>query len=283
MFWHRMIRGRKIISEDFERRGEVFQRTELEAFVLGECAEDVAAAIEEWLFSDDGFYEKLREAKESLILREVEGRLPLRLSRQLALQAERSPLLREEIAEARASHERLEASRWGRKTSSWPPVFAVAVAAVLLAVAVLFGVRLNERRTLLSRAADPPGLAPVRTQDAAVSFFLPAMVLRDAPDGAVGPVLRLSDDRRPVELQVEVPVGGAALWSVQVSGESVPPLRLDGLPVKAEGPLRYVAVSLPAGALKPGEYRIVLRPNEGASPTSERREIVKSFRVVLSR
>jgi len=273
-----MMRGRKIISEDFERRGEVFQRAELEAFVLGECAEDVASEIEEWLFSDDGFYEKLREAKESLILREIEGRLPLQLSRQLALQAERSPLLRKEIAEARASHERLEVSRWGRKTSDWRPVFAVAVAAVLLAVAVLFGVRLNE-----SRAADPPGLAQVRTQDAGVSFFLPAMVLRDAPDGAVGPVLRLSDDRRPVELQVEVPMGGVTLWSVQVSAKAVPLLRLDGLPVKAEGPLCYVAVSLPAGALKPGEYRIVLRPNGGASPTSEGREIVKSFRVVLSR
>jgi hypothetical protein len=259
----------------------VFQRAELEAFVLGECAEDVAAAIEERLFSDDGFYEKLRETKKSLILREVEGRLPLRLSRQLALQAERSPLLREEIAEARASHERLEVSRWGRKTSGWRPVFAVAVAVVLLAV--FFGVRLNKQRTLLGKAADPPRLAQVRTQDAGVSFFLPAMVLRDAPDGAVGPVLRLSDDRRPVELQVEVPVGGVTVWSVQVSGKSVPLLRLDGLPVKAEGPLRYVAVSLPAGALKPGEYRIVLRPNGGASPTSEGREIVKSFRVVLSR
>ena len=57
----------------------------MEAFLLGECEEELALAMEERLFSDEEFYERMQQSKASLIAREIEGTLPHALSHKLNL------------------------------------------------------------------------------------------------------------------------------------------------------------------------------------------------------
>ena len=97
-----------------------------------------------------------------------------------------------------------------------------------------------------------------------LTFFLTAGVLRGRTNV---PILHVNKGDRPIELQIEVRDGLETRRSITILVDLVPVFEQEHLVVKSEGPLRFIAVRLRPGTLKPGPYRIRIAI-EGASSHS---------------
>jgi len=262
----------------------------MEAFLLGECEEELALAMEERLFSDDEFYERMQQSKASLIAREIEGTLPYTLSHKLNLQIERSPELQTEFENAKASHALLLKSRKSSRFNKLlhrvaaEPILSIAFASLAIAAIgfVLFrpivlnlGSRIGPIVESQSAAANSSQVQPAQAKPQV--FFLSAGLLRSEN---TTPVLNLHGEKQPIELQIEVRDELQSPRTLTIVRGSEPVFHHEALEVKAQGQLHFVAVRLLPGTLRSGQYKLWL--TEGAPSTASRRlsGIIYIFKVI---
>jgi len=262
----------------------------MEAFLLGECEEELALAMEERLFLDDGFYERMQQSKAALIAREIEGTLPYALSHKLNLQIERSPELQAEFENAKASNAQLLKSRTPSRFNTLlhrvtaAPMLTVAFASLAIA-AIGFvlvrpivwnrGPRIGPLVEGQSAAANSSQAQPAQAKPQV--FFLSAGVLRSESST---PELNLHGEKQPIELQIEVRNELQSRRTVTIVRGSEPVFHQETLDVKAQGQLHFVAVRLLPGTLRPGQYELWLMDEAPSTISRQLSGIIYIFKVI---
>jgi hypothetical protein len=216
----------------------------IERYVRDELAEEERKAFEEHFFGCDNCFEKLRVTE-----RFVAG---------VRDAARRGVLVGELEGRSRVS----SWSRW------LVPAFGVSACAALVLAALsgwLYFSQMSKMREQLSQSA-----ADLRAREAARAALeqqmassiqaeanLPLVVLQATRDVQAAPnEVSVSPGAKHLVLWVEVPAGKSNLFRLEVvSADNHPVATLDNLQRNIYGAL---AVSLPAEALQPGDYRIKL-------------------------
>jgi hypothetical protein len=262
----------------------------MEAFLLGECEEELALAMEERLFSDDEFYETMQQSKVSLIARELEGTLPYALSYKLNMQIQRSPELKIEFENAKANYAVLLKSRRSSRFNTLlhrvvaEPMLTIVFASLAIAaigfvlvrpIVWNLGAHIGPLVESQSTAANSSQVQP--TQAKPQVFFLSAGVLRSE---STTPALNLHGEKQPIELQIEVRDELRSRRTLTIARGSEPVFHQETLDVKAQGQIHFVAVRLLPGTLRSGQYKLWL--TEEAPSTESRRlsGIIYIFKVV---
>jgi hypothetical protein len=268
----------------------------LEAFVLGDCDEDLAVEIEERLFSEDAFYEHVERTKSSLIAREARGELSAKLSRLLREQALRSPALQEDIDRARKLHRQSIESR-GLEQAAAPGTLLssliqlirtsrtiqVASASLLLAATFFLTRPLRMHPSFHQASSVDASQAQANSKVAAhgpktsETFFLAATVLR----GEVNiPILSVKDVSLPITLQIEVRNGLPCCWSVVILHDTDKVLTQPNLKSRSAGPISYLEISFPPATLKSGHYQAQLTLVDPSQSSQAPLTLARTFQVV---
>jgi hypothetical protein len=262
----------------------------MEAFLLGECEEELALAMEERLFSDEEFYERMQQSKASLIAREIEGILPYALSHKLNLQIERSPELQTEFENAKASRALLRMSRRPARLDALlhsvmnEPMLRVAFASLAIAaigfvlvrpIVWNLGPRIGPLKESQSAAANSSQVQPTQTKPQV--FFISAGVLRG--DSST-PVLNLHGEKQPIELQIEVRDELRSRRTLTIVRGSEQVFHQETLEVKAQGQLHFVAARLLPGTLQSGQYNLWLTEEAPFAPSRQLSGITYIFNVI---
>jgi hypothetical protein len=262
----------------------------MEAFLLGECEEELALAMEERLFSDEEFYERMQQSKSSLIAREIDGTLPRALSHKLNLQIERSPELQTEFENAKASRVPLRMSRRPSRFDALlhrvmnEPMLRVAFASLAIAaigfvlvrpIAWNLGPRIGLQKESQSAAANFSQIQPTQTKHQV--FFLSAGVLRSESST---PALNLHGEKRPIELQIEVRDELRTRRTLTIVRGSEQVFHQEALEVKAQGQLHFVAASLLPGTLQSGQYKLWLTEEAPSAPSRQLSGITYVFKII---
>jgi hypothetical protein len=236
---------------------------QLRQFLLGKLATDETARVEEAIFLEEGFAERLREMELDLLDDYAWSRLTAADAASVERHLLGSIENRRSVQIARARHPGAASRRPAQL--AW---LATLLAACVIAIAVI------PRWREPSPQVEPPASSPNRasvpgTGLAAASALRIVSLLADVSRGAARPSITVGVGASAVRLQAEVPEETPdSLYTLLIRDASGHTLFDQGaLAVHQAGPYRFVEAVVPAAALAPGD-RTVLLTKSGAAAGS---------------
>lgn len=226
-------------------------RAELRRYLLGQIAEDRAAAIDQVVFSDEEAYRAAAAARTSLLRDYVEGKLDYHARRSLRSQLRLSSSLRTELKQLTSDTPRFGLRR--RLSLAMP-----AAASFLVVLLVYLAIRppIKPRHELSAKRPATISNNSRLPRPADVALFVSAIVPRGP---ASIPVLTVPRDAARVTLQLEIRdyPSESAKWSVEVyrrgAGEVAEAANLSEETV---GAVHYLAFPMETAKLPAGVYTI---------------------------
>jgi hypothetical protein len=215
-------------------------------YLLGKMDERERETFQERVLDDPAVFDRVADAENQLFDAYARGLLDPLDRRRIEQRLLRSPRQQQKLRAARALSARLH-----RKRSGTPMVFTMAAAIAALAVAIPFLLRLRAPPETDSRASAPPPSRFTITLSAATAgapqYTIPAGV-----DG--------------VEIRIPVPRGASVVGvraELLLRDQTVAAVGED--PVVVEDAAGQQFVTLPAGSLAPGAYRVRVSSRDGSA------------------
>jgi len=238
----------------------------IRSYLLGRLSENERELLEERIFADPAFFERVRMTEEELLEDHVFEVLPADEAEKVADRLMRTPeqIQRWQITAALKKY----ADRGSEPAAETPvPVarptnsaWKWALAASVL-VAVLVGIWVIRATSLERQVESLNASASTANMQSDLALELPALRLRSGPqDNPTEPRLNVPKNISVVQLRLPVEVGSYSRYHVTLIREPDSTLfTLNDRQLVDSGNRKLLVVRVPAGALVPGEYRLSVK------------------------